>query len=54
LVGVLQGFGAIVRGSHSLLIPEISPDAFLANLIDLGDKLSKEFAKEDTAVNIFT
>lgn len=54
MIGVMHGFGAIVRGSQSLAIPEVSPDSFLANLIDLGDRLSKEFIKEDNAVNMFT
>ena len=54
LVGVLQGLGAILRGSHSLAIPELAPDSFLANLIELGQKLWNEFAKEENSANLFT
>lgn len=54
VVGVLHGLSAIVKGSHSIYIPENSPDAFLANLLELGDKLSKEFTSEAAAANQFT
>jgi hypothetical protein len=53
LVGALQGMVSIVRGSASIPVPEVSPDAFLANLIDLGDKLMKEFSKDEESGNQF-